>query len=69
MSLVTLEETQNAPYQVERETSPAYVATVGPHVLGAHLSGSGLSLVHDTTVNLDAGEAFTRHVVSITPEC
>jgi len=51
------------------QTSRAHVATAGPHVLGAHLPPSGLRLVPDTTVNLHAGEAFTRQVVSITPEC
>ena len=51
------------------QTSRALVTTVGPHVLGAHLPSSGLRIVPDTTVNLNAGEAFTRQVVSITPEC
>lgn len=51
------------------QTSRAHVTTAGPHVLGAHLPSSGLSIVPDTTVNLNAGEAFTRQVVSITPEC
>jgi hypothetical protein len=51
------------------QTSRAHVTTAGPHVLGAHVPSSGLGIVPDTTVNLDAGEAFTRQVVSITPEC
>ena len=51
------------------QTSRAHVTTAGPHVLGAHIPSSGLSIVPDTTVNLNAGEAFTRQVVSITPEC
>ncbi len=51
------------------QMSAAHVTTAGPHVLGAHLPDSGLSIVPDTTVNLHAGEAFTRQVVSITPEC
>jgi hypothetical protein len=51
------------------QTSRAHVTTAGPHVLGAHIPGSGLSIVPDTTANLNAGEAFTRQVVSITPEC
>lgn len=51
------------------QTSRALATSPGPHVLRAHLPSSGLSLVPDTTVNLTAGEAFTRQVVSITPEC
>jgi len=51
------------------QTARAHVTTAGPHVLGAHIPSSGLSIVPDTTVNLKAGEAFTRQVVSITPEC
>jgi hypothetical protein len=51
------------------QTSRAYVATAGRHVLGAHIPSSGLSIVPDTIVNLNAGEAFIRQVVSITPEC
>lgn len=51
------------------QTSRAHVTTAGPHVLGAHIPSSGLSIVPDTNVNLNAGEAFTRQVVSITPEC
>ena len=51
------------------QATRGHVTTAGPHILGAHLTGSGLRLVPDTTVNLTAGEAFTRQVVSITPEC
>lgn len=51
------------------QTSRAHVTTAGTHVLGAHIPSSGLSIVPDTAVNLKAGEAFTRQVVSITPEC
>ena len=51
------------------QTSRAHVTSAGPHVLGAHLPSAGLRIVPDTTVNLNAGEAFTRQVVSITPEC
>jgi len=51
------------------QTARAQVTSAGPHVLGAHIPSSGLSIVPDTTVTLNAGEAFTRQVVSITPEC
>ena len=51
------------------QTSRSHVTTAGPHVLGAHVPSSGLGIVPDTTVNLNAGASFTRQVVSITPEC